>query len=95
MVGVDPWGSILAEPDTMNDTDVTTYHVNPIYNINTISRFDMSVDQLYNSNNSFCFDQSECTNIHFYQCNCMCCPSFPVIQNIQLHNHIMPSSNIM
>ncbi|XP_031570936.1 cystathionine beta-synthase-like [Actinia tenebrosa] len=30
VVGVDPFGSILAEPEKLNDTDVTTYHVEGI-----------------------------------------------------------------
>ncbi|XP_020904552.1 cystathionine beta-synthase [Exaiptasia diaphana] len=30
VVGVDPFGSILAEPDHLNETDVTTYHVEGI-----------------------------------------------------------------
>jgi hypothetical protein len=36
VVGVDPLGSILAEPDSINKTDVTSYHVSIIFLIDKI-----------------------------------------------------------
>jgi len=27
IIGVDPYGSILAKPEELNETDVTSYHV--------------------------------------------------------------------
>ena len=31
IIGVDPYGSILAQPDELNVTDVTSYHVSHLY----------------------------------------------------------------
>lgn len=66
IIGVDPYGSILAQPDELNVTDVTSYHVSHLYHCMHSVQYGYVVH--FDLQREFCISKdyacTNCTYIH-------------------------------